>query len=203
MSDSAGGATRNIRAFVAVWISDAARLALEEATARLRQRIPKGVQWVKPEGIHLTLKFLGNVRADRALALVDTLKAPAQESSPFRIGLAGLGMFPNPRSPRVVWAGVDGDLAALSELQQTVESAASDLGLPRDGRPFSPHLTMGRVRRGASGPALSKISESVQAETLPQTEPWTVDSLHLIQSVLTPAGAEYTVLGSAPFGDQT
>ena len=193
----------SIRAFIAVWVSDAARLALEEATGRLRQQIPKGVQWVKPDGIHLTLKFLGNVRADLAQGLLSGLHVPAATSPPFQIRLAGLGMFPNARSPRVLWAGVEGDLEALSDLQEVVESAASPLGLPRDGRPFSPHLTLGRVRRGASGSTLFKIGVSVESETLAHTEPWKVDSLHLVQSVLTPSGAEYTVLGSAPLGRES
>ena len=88
MTGPANSSAPPIRAFIAAWISDPARVALVETTSRLRQIIPDGVQWVRPEGIHLTLKFLGNFRSDLAEGLLAGLKGPAQESLPFQVGLA-------------------------------------------------------------------------------------------------------------------
>ena len=98
-----------IRAFIATAISPMAREALEDTIGRLRQEIPGGVTWVRPEGIHLTLKFLGNVRRDESERLMSVVGELAAGHGPFTLGLSGLGMFPNGRRPRVLWAGLTGD----------------------------------------------------------------------------------------------
>ena len=189
-----------IRAFIATAISPMAREALEDTIGRLRQEIPGGVTWVRPEGIHLTLKFLGNVRRDESERLMSVVGELAAGHGPFTLGLSGLGMFPNGRRPRVLWAGLTGDLGALASLQQTVEDAAARIGLPPEARPFSPHLTLGRVRRDVSEAALGRISAAVSVAATPDVLPWPVDSVQLMRSVLHPSGAEYTVLTSVPLG---
>ena len=189
-----------IRAFIATAISPMAREALEDTIGRLRQEIPGGVTWVRPEGIHLTLKFLGNVRRDESERLMSVVGELAAGHGPFTLGLSGLGMFPNGRRPRVLWAGLTGDLGALASLQQTVEDAAARIGWSPEARPFSPHLTLGRVRRDVSEAALGRISAAVSVAATPDVLPWSVDSVQLMRSVLHPSGAEYTVLTSVPLG---
>ena len=119
-----------VRVFVAVGLSNAAREQLIDAVARIRQDIPDGIQWADPSGMHVTLKFLGNIPASEVPPLLACVEAFSGEHHSFRLQLTGLGMFPNHRKPRVLWAGLDGDLDALSLLQQAAEGAITTLGHP-------------------------------------------------------------------------
>ena len=190
--------TDSIRVFVAVGISGEAQEQLIGAVERIRQDIPQGIQWANPDGMHLTLKFLGNIPSSGVGPLLDCLGPVAAGHSHFPLHLAGLGMFPNRRKPRVLWAGVGGDLDALSSLQQGAEDAINALGYPPEQRPFRPHITLGRPRRSVSDAQLSRIGAAVSALTPPSPVGWLVESADVMQSELHPTGARYTVLGSAP-----
>ena len=189
--------TDTVRVFVAVGISAEAREQLIGAVERIRQEVPQGIQWANPEGMHLTLKFLGNIPSASVGPLLECLKPVASEASPFPLHLAGLGMFPNRRKPRVLWAGVDGDLDELSSLQQASEEAINALGYPPEQRPFRPHITLGRPRRSVSDAQLSRIGAAVSSVAPPSPAGWQVESVDVMQSELHPTGARYTVLGSA------
>ena len=189
---------RTLRVFIATAISGEAHQALEQVIDGLRLELPSGVTWVRPEGIHLTLKFLGNVKREPLSRLQEAVASGVIAHSPFRLRLSGVGVFPNRRRPRVLWAAVQGELEALGDLRQMVEDAAVTVGFPPEGRPFSPHLTLGRVRRDASEALLERISAAVAAVDLPYSGPWQVSSVQTMRSILHPAGAEYTVLESAP-----
>ena len=118
------------------------RRRLADTIRWMGREVPSGVRWVDSEGIHLTLKFLGDI--DPAL-VEDVLRAMEQAASgtlPFQVHLNGLGVFPNLRRPRVLWAGVGGDMDALGALQEKVEAAMEGLAFPRERRAFSPHLTL-------------------------------------------------------------
>ena len=190
--------SNTVRVFVAVGISAEAREQLIGAVERIGQEVPQGIQWANPDGMHLTLKFLGNIPSAGVGPLLDCLDQVATEASPFALHLAGLGMFPNRRKPRVLWAGVDGDLDALSSLQQASEDAINALGYPPEQRPFRPHITLGRPRRSVSDAQLSRIGAVVSVTTPPSQVGWQVESVDVMQSELHPSGARYTVLGSAP-----
>lgn len=192
--------TGSVRIFVAVGISAEAREQLIDAVKRIRQEIPQGVQWANPDGMHLTLKFLGNIPSASVGPLLDCLGPVAEGHSHFPLRLAGLGMFPGRRKPRVLWAGVDGDLDALSGLQQASEEAINALGYPPEQRPFRPHITLGRPRRSVSDAQLSRIGSVVSVTTPPAQAGWQVGAVDVMQSELHPSGARYTVLGSAPLG---
>ena len=188
-----------VRVFVAVGLSRDARQQLIDAVGRVRLEVPDGIQWADPGGMHLTLKFLGNIPASgvpRLLACVDDF---AGEHQPFHLHLSELGMFPNRRSPRVLWAGVDGDLNELSRLQEAAEGAITTLGYPPEERPFRPHITLGRPRRTVSDAHRVRIGEVLSALVPPEPSPWRVESVEVMRSELHPSGAKYTVLGSAPF----
>ncbi len=188
------------RVFVAVGLSATAREQLVDAANRIRREIPHGIQWANPEGMHLTLKFLGNISSTGVVALLNRLKATTAEAVPFSLQLAGLGMFPTRRKPRVLWAGVGGDLGELSQLQQAIESAINELGYPPEQRPFRPHITLGRPRRSVGDSQLSRIGVVVSALASPAPVAWRVQSVDVMQSELHPTGARYTVLGSARLG---
>ena len=186
-----------VRVFVAVGLSDDARQQLIDAVGRIRTQVPEGIQWANPAGMHLTLKFLGNIPASGVNPLLDCLVPVAQVADPFPLNLSALGMFPNRRKPRVLWAGVEGNLDALSHLQQASESAINALGYPPEQRPFRPHITLGRPRRSVSDSQLGRIGSTVSAVAPPSPVAWTVDSIDVMQSELHPSGARYTILGSA------
>ncbi len=171
-----------VRIFVAVGISDDARQQLIDAVDRIRSQVPDGIQWASPAGMHLTLKFLGNI--------------PASGVNPFQLSLSGLGMFPNHRKPRVLWAGVQGNLDALSSLQQSAENAINALGYSPEQRPFRPHITLGRPRRSVSDSQLGRIGRVVSGVASPEAVSWKVRSIDVMQSELHPSGARYTILGS-------
>ena len=192
------GRNDTVRVFVAVGISAEAREQLIGAVERIRQEIPQGIQWANPDGMHLTLKFLGNIPSVAVGPLLECLEPVASQAKPFPLQLDGLGMFPNRRKPRVLWAGVSGDLDALSGLQQASEDAINALGYPPEQRPFRPHITLGRPRRSVSDAHLSRIGSVVSVTIPPSQVGWQVESVDVMQSELHPSGARYTVLGSAP-----
>ena len=192
-----GGA---IRAFVAVGIAAAAREQLIGAAGRIRERIPDGIQWANPDGMHLTLKFMGNIPASAVAPLLEALGPVAAGRRPFGLELAGWGAFPQARRPRVLWAGVGGDLEALAGLQAAAEAAIAGLGYPPETRRFAPHITLGRPRRGLSDAQLSRIGAAVDGVAPPLPAGWRVTSVELMRSELLPSGARYTMLGSAALG---
>lgn len=185
-----------VRVFVAVGLSSEAREQLVDAVDRIRQQAPEGIQWADPSGMHLTLKFMGNIPLEDVAPLLDCLKPVAAGHPPFALELAGLGMFPNRHKPRVLWAGVGGDLDALSRLQRDSESAITALGHPPEERPFRPHITLGRPRRTVSDTYRSRVGAVVSGLTPLEEVRWQVDSIEVMQSELHPSGARYTVLGS-------
>ena len=189
-----------VRVFVAVPISPGAKRVLGAVLQDLGVQSPRGVRWVQPEAIHLTLKFLGNVETSLLPDIAEAMRRSAQAVAPFRITLSGLGMFPNDKRPRVLWAGIDGDLDSLLGLQQKIEQAMAELGFTPEGRPFSAHLTLGRVRDRASAEERRSICAAMSAASLCQVESWLVESAHLVRSHLAPAGATYTTLDAAPLG---
>jgi len=189
-----------IRLFIAVPISLAAKFALADVERRLAVLAPSGVRWVDPASIHLTLKFLGDVHPSLTPDIVQAMTRSAKAAAPFPVHLSGLGAFSSGKRPLVLLAGVDGDLERLLELRNRLEGQAAGQGVSREGRPFSPHLTLGRVRDSASGEELKQISAAVSSVSLEPDEPWLVEDVHLVQSHLAPGGATYSTLSTAPLG---
>jgi 2'-5' RNA ligase len=183
-----------VRAFIAVPLSVEVRQWLGEARSVLEKALPRGtVRWTAIEGIHVTLKFLGEIPVARIDAVRAVMDRAASGRSPFRIVAEGLGCFPNLRRPRVIWAGLrpQPDLAVL---QQRIEEGLEAAGLPREGRAFSPHLTLARVRDGATPRALAEIGRAVEGVRLNPSAEMDVAEFRLFRSVLKPSGPEYSVL---------
>jgi 2'-5' RNA ligase len=152
---------------------------------------------VPAENLHVTLKFLGAVETGRLDRVAQTLSSLAAEAVPFELGLGGLGAFPSPTRPRVVWAGVASGAPALTALATRVEEALALLDFARDGRPFSAHITLGRVREPQRDPALAGAL-AVGAAT--EFGGFRVERIALVRSDLSPGGARYTSLGSWELG---
>lgn len=191
-----------LRLFVAVTLPPEARDALAEVIGRLRAANLRGVRTVAPEGVHITLKFLGNVDATRVSELSEALTGAAHGAMPFRLALRGLGAFPDDRAPRVLWAGADGDTDALGALARRVDDACARLGFSRERRAFSPHLTIARLRESANGADRRRAADALAAIGLDDSGGFEVSAFHLIKSTLTPSGARYETLHSVPIGQK-
>lgn len=183
-----------MRAFIAVEMSGAAR----EAVARLQERMKAAgadVSWVKPENLHLTLKFLGEIGEERVQGLVETLSSSLLHLPPFTFTLEGAGAFPRPDRPKVLWAGIGEGKETLLRLAREVEAVCGRCGFPAEERPFSPHLTIGRVR---SMRGLDRLAEELQGTAF-QGEKTEAREIVLFQSVLSPhGGPAYTPLAELP-----
>ena len=191
---------KNVRSFIAIPVPSREIEALEQAVKHLDEEIGRHVRWVRPEGIHLTLKFMGDIPAATAERVLEALLPVTAGFNSFQLSISGLGVFPNSRRPRVLWAGLDGGLKSLSELHMAVDEAVGKLGLPKDQRPFSPHLTLGRVRRDAAEGQLQKIGEAMSSTKIPSVPAWLADTVNLMRTELDPAGSRHYLMGSAPIG---
>ncbi len=187
-----------LRLFVAVTLPAEAREAIARVIHALRAADMSGLRLVNPEGVHLTLKFLGNVDSSRVSVLTDALHAAGEGAAPFALQLSGVGAFPNPRSPRVLWAGVSGDTESLTALASRVDDTCSTLGYSRERRPFSPHLTLAHVRESASAHERQHSASIIKDIGLAPTQPFSVQAFHLIRSTLTPSGPIYETVHTIP-----
>ncbi|MCH7841832.1 MAG: RNA 2',3'-cyclic phosphodiesterase [Chloroflexi bacterium] len=203
-----------VRSFIAIPVPSEGIEALQEAVKSFEPEIGGSVRWVRPEGIHLTLKFMGDIPPGTVERVLKTLPPVAARFNPFKLSLSGLGVFPNARSPRVLWAGLDGELEVLSALQLAIDDALGELGLPKEQRAFSPHLTLGRVRRDVpegqlrkigeivAGPISSRLSATGRTAELPAAPSWSADTVNLMRTELDPAGSRHYLVGSAPIGGE-
>lgn len=183
------------RTFIAIELSEELRDGLDLLQDRLRAQTPRGsVRWVRPEGIHLTLKFLGDTPVEQVEDVKVALAEAAADVGPFRVTARGLGCFPNARRPRVVWVGLEEPTGALQRLRDAVETHVAPLGFPTERRKFSPHLTLGRVQRRASSSEVREIGERVAASSTGLVGEMEVRAVSYIKSDLRPSGAVYTTL---------
>jgi len=182
------------RSFFAVELSAEIAAGVRRIQGALQERA-RGVRWVRPDGIHLTLKFLGEVEADRIETIVRKAAAAIQGVGPFTVGIKGGGGFPTLKNPRVIWIGVEDHSGKLKELQVRVEAGMAELGFSREKRGYTPHLTVGRLRSGKGDKSVAQAFDALRESDLGSME---VREVILFRSHLKPTGAEYTKLGSFP-----
>ena len=184
-----------LRAFIAIELPTEVTQHLGNLIQHLRGRGPSGVRWVRPEAIHLTLKFLGSIDVGRVTPILEALERSVQGQLSFRLHLEGAGAFPRLQAPRVLWVGLSGDVETLHRLQQGVEESLAALDFPPEKRPFSPHLTLGRVQRPLS-PHDRELLPAILGR-LPVNEALAIPSerVSLMQSTLLPSGAIYRRIG--------
>jgi len=192
-----GGGCVAVRLFVAINVPATVRERVWDAAAGLRAgKLP--VRWVRPESLHMTLKFLGDVDPGREREVARTVQGCVEGIRSFSVAVHGCGAFPSLSRPRVVWMGCQAS-ATLALLQDRVERAMNALDFPNDGRVFRPHLTVGRVRPDARAGALRDLGDLADAVHVDET--FTASAVDLMQSLLTPQGARYEALHSATLAE--
>ena len=193
-------AERTIRAFLALDPPEEILREIERIQDRLRKLIHGDLRWVRPEGIHMTLKFFGDISESAVVNISAVAGRAAAAAGPFELVIGGTGVFPDPRRPRVVWLGMNGEVAQLVTFQQGLERALGEIGFPPEERPFRPHLTLGRIK---SPKGLIGLAEALEKENTVTAGSFTASGLNLFQSDLTPRGAVYTRLAGYPFAGQS
>jgi 2'-5' RNA ligase len=183
-----------LRAFIAISLPEPVLQGIVTAQETLKRSGLK-IRWVRKEGIHLTLKFLGDIDRDSVEKISEAMERATGSFSPFTLWAEGIGVFPNLRRPRVAWVGLSGDIEILRALQRDLESQLSGLGFPKEKRPFKGHLTLGRVKGRLDG---IKLQEALEDLGDFRTESFTAQSLVLFQSELRPDGAVYSRLAEVP-----
>ncbi len=195
------GQRESVRAFIAIELPSAAQALLQTVQQELREgmgRAGGAIKWVRPESIHLTLQFLGDVPVRDLQAITGAIQRACEGVPPFELSVEGLGCFPNARRPRVIWAGLTGDEHEMNTLRALQAAVTYQTGLSgfKADQPYSPHLTIGRVRDTASRSDITAISEVLsfsQEQPLFETT-FRAGSVSLMQSDLGPGGAIYTQL---------
>jgi 2'-5' RNA ligase len=187
-----------IRSFIAIELSDEARAGLTDLQNQLKAIVPPNtVRWTAPQNIHLTLHFLGNVAVDDVSQVTNVLPVVTSSVSSFSLMLQGLGCFPNTRRPRIVWVGISGETETLIRLYHNLgEKLNQSIGFEPEKRPYSPHLTIGRVKKGIPPRRLSQLGQVLEQEqaNVGQLAALHVAEISLIRSELTPTGPIYTPL---------
>jgi 2'-5' RNA ligase len=184
-----------LRLFVAVELPGDVRAALVDIQTELRRKGLQGLRWVRPEGIHLTLKFLGETQASRVADIATALAGSAALHPAHTLALGRLGTFGGRNNPRVLWVALEGAVEATHALQASVDFSLAGLGFPKEDRAFSPHLTLARVRPEAARSIAADLAAAVTSTTVASAE-ISVRELSLMQSTLGPGGAAYKRLAA-------
>ncbi len=185
-----------IRSFIAIELPDELKLELTRLEARLTVGKQPWVKWVDPYSIHLTLKFLGGITADRIGQITRAMEEAAQGIPPFHLEVKDLGVFPNLRRVQIVWVGMGGEVDKLGQLQQRIESNLVPLGFAPESRPFTPHLTLARLRNQASSEERQRFGQLIAGTRFEAAYAIKVDAVNLMRSQLTREGAIYSRINS-------
>ena len=190
-----------IRAFIAIELDNTVKTDLEKIQRRLRAEPISGlVRWVASDSMHLTLKFLGDIDPERVPHVLTAIRTACCDIAPFEMAVRGAGCFPNYQRPNVIWAGLVGQVQPATLLAHRIENECARMGFEPDDRPFSPHLTLGRVSREADLSERYQVGEMVRRLDISLKGVIHADAVHLIRSELKPAGSTYTPLGSVKLG---
>jgi len=179
-----------IRTFIAIELPESIVSSLKKIQEGLRSYGFK-VRWVKPENIHLTLKFLGDIHAGDTQKVGAAISESVREYAPFSLSAKGIGTFPGIKRPRVIWVGTVGQQNELSGLQKRLDHELAAVGFEKDKRPFKGHLTLGRVKRKMDP---RRLVEALKEFGGFESEPFMADEVVLFKSDLKPTGAVYTKL---------
>jgi len=181
-----------MRCFIAIELSQETRGVLDKIQEELKQTI-HGVKWVKPDNIHLTLKFIGNVEEETVDKIKEAMTQAASQTQPFKIKLSSAGAFPTPERPRVIWIGIEEGRKESTDIASSVEEKLIPLGIEKENRAFHPHLTLARVKFLKDK---SSVKNAFTSLKIPQIE-MTAEKVTLFQSTLSREGAVYSVLHEA------
>ena len=187
-----------MRIFIAIEIPQNIRVKITEITDYLQSKTsPTAVKWVDYENLHLTIKFIGETKQEKIEEITKVLSQSLAHQAPFSLEIGGLGMYPNNTNPRVIWLGVTGG-EPLIAMHNMLDQKLASLGIQREGRPFSPHLTIARLRRNTDAASSKTIGRTLSQFRVDSLGLFNIDRVQLFQSVLTPSGPIYTTLFSVP-----
>ena len=185
---------QQIRSFIAIELPEEVKTGLRRIQTELKLPEHTFVKWVAPESIHLTLKFLGNISPQKVTEITRVMEQASQEVVPFQLEVTEVGAFPNLRQPRVLWLGIKGAIDKLVAWQQRIDSGLVPMGFPKETRPFTPHLTLARLRDGVSPKDRVSFGELITKTPVEASYKIDVNSLSLMKSQLLPGGAAYSRL---------
>jgi 2'-5' RNA ligase len=184
-----------VRSFVAIDLPETMKDSLETLVEDLRRKVPRdSVRWTQISGIHLTLKFLGDVAGEDLAGLRAALAEAGKRHVPFTCIVGGLGCFPGARKPRVVWVGIREVTGSLAALQRDIDESLAPWGFESEKRGFHPHLTLGRMKRNVRRGDQHRVGEVIATTEVGDLGQIEVDSFRLMRSDLRPDGAVYTPL---------
>jgi len=197
---TAESSIEKFRLFVAIPMPETVRNEITGIQHEMRQLVSRdAVRWTKPEQFHLTLRFLGDVPVERVSALQEAVNAVCLGSSALPLRAQGVGFFPNARSPRVIWAGVNDGEGRLVDLQKKIEGAVQPFAEGPSSERFAGHVTIGRVKF-LKRPDIEKLAAHAQAIKDRLFGEWAANEVELIRSDLLPAGASHTLLAAIGLG---
>ncbi len=184
-----------MRCFIAIELPDPVKSCLTQLQDEFK-KCKADIRWVNPGNVHLTLKFLGNIKEEMLQTIINSMKKVCSSTNPFNLEIKGIGMFPNIKSPRVLWLGVENNSFIMS-LQAGIEKEMEKAGFKQEERKFKAHLTIGRFR---SSPGKEDIFKSVSTHEKDSFGIINVNSLLLMKSDLNPEGARHTMIAEIPLG---
>ncbi len=185
-----------LRTFLAIELPESILKRIGEVQRDLKSS-RADVRWASPENIHLTLKFFGNIEESEIDSIVKSIEEPVRTTSPIFITVRGMGAFPGLKNPRVIWVGLHDERKVLVSLQKRLEGELEKIGFPPEGRPFRPHLTLGRTRSNRGKDELVKGMERYREEEFGNFQ---VEKVVLFKSDLKPEGPIYTALREVKLG---
>ncbi|MFO7555107.1 MAG: RNA 2',3'-cyclic phosphodiesterase [Desulfobacterales bacterium] len=186
----------NLRTFIAIDIPGNILSEIRELQEGIKDYGFK-IRWVRPESIHLTLKFLGDIKAVKINEIAEAISKTVVRYTPISLQAKGVGVFPGIKRPQVLWVGLAGQLEPLVSLQKTLDENLETIGFPMEKRPFKGHLTMGRMKAKID---VKKFGDVLMTFRSFESEAFTADRIILYKSELKPSGAVYTELASASLG---
>ncbi len=187
-----------IRSFIAIELPTEVKQALASLQAKLKAGDSRQIKWVEPENMHLTLHFLGNIDPLTVDEIISAINQAAIGTHPFKIQVGGVGAFPNIQRVRVIWVGLAGDIEKLAGLQKSIGQNLEPLGFIPEKRPFTPHLTIGRVREFAKPAETAAIGQTIAKTPFATKLEVTVSTVNLMKSQLTRQGPIYTRVAAIP-----
>jgi 2'-5' RNA ligase len=187
----------HVRLFVACEVPDDVRETIGETTETLRKKSGQAVRWIRPDGVHVTLKFLGEVPTKKLPAVKLAIQEAVVGHAPFELEFSNIGTFGGREGLRLMWVGIAGDVLRLEALVRAVNAALAVVGFEPERRPFRPHLTLGRVKDEISTRHRAEIEVAVGKSTVPPVS-WRTAQVSLMRSRLTTAGATYEVIATFP-----
>jgi len=186
-----------IRSFIAIELPAELKQYLTGLQAKLKADNQPRIKWVKPEGIHLTLKFLGDVETSMLEPITRAMADATAGITPFKLGVQQPGAFPSLQRVQVVWVGLGGEVDKLKQLHKNLDINLTGLGFTAEQRQFKPHLTLARLGDEASAEQRRQLGELISTTRLEAGQTIKVEGISLIKSQLTKAGAIYSRISSA------